>query len=279
MSVRELVPKHLFAPAEARGDSDNAFGTQKAAIAYADAEITIRVTSSYYGFLYVEHGGQCAGTRACQFHVFINGANNVVVNTVKGLKGIKWARNLLKVTGYVPFQTTPVNASGQPKVARRSRSTTARRRRPASEESASEESDSEESDSDGDSDEIERLKQELAEQKKKYAEQKKKYRNVKEKLDKQKKEFEKTLNNELDKQKKEFEKTLKEKLDKQKEELKEKVREGYEVLQVKLKKCVDKKSDQSDLALENEQLRQKIRKLMTVFHRLKDKVDSTVKRM
>ena len=85
MSVRELVPKHLFAPAEARGDSDHAFGTQQAAIAYADGQITRREPSSYYGFLYVEHGhgGQCAGYRPCKFHVFINSANNVVVNTSK----------------------------------------------------------------------------------------------------------------------------------------------------------------------------------------------------
>lgn len=257
MSVRALISKHSFAPAEARGDSDNAFDTQKDASAYADAHIKIRVTSSYYGFLYVEPGGQCGGYRACKFHVFTNGASNVVLNTVKGLKDIKWARALLKATGDVPFQTKPVNASGQPKVARR--------RRPASEESASEESASEDSDSDGDSDEIERLKQELAEQKKKY-------RNVKE-------NFMKKLKQELDEQKKKFEKKLNKKLDEQKKELKERVREAYEDLQVKLKNCMDKKSDQSDLALENKKLRQKIRKLLTVFKTLKDKVDISVKRM
>ena len=267
MSVRELVPKHLFAPAEARGDSDNAFGTQQAAIAYADGQITRREPSSYYGFLYVEHGGQCAGYRPCKFHVFINSANNVVVNTRK--KWTSWQKELLKVTGDVPFQTTPVNASGQPKVARRSRSTTARRRRPASEESASEESASEESDSDGDSDEIERLKQGLAEQKEKYRNVRENFRRkLKQELDEQKKEFEKK-----------FEKKLNKKLDEQKKELKERVREGYEVLQVKLKNCMDKKSDQSDLALENKKLRQKIRKLLTVFKTLKDKVDASVKRM
>ena len=257
MSVRELVPKHLFAPAEARGDSDHAFDTQKAAIAYADAEITIRVTSSYYGFLYVARGGQCAGNRPCKFHVFINGANKVVLNTRK--KWTSWQKELIKEAGKtVRFQTTPVNASGQPKVARR--------RRPASEESASEDSASEDSDSDGDSDEIERLKQELAEQKEKLKE--KFMKKLKQELDEQKKEL-----------KEKFEKKLKQELDEQKKELKERVREGYEVLQVKLKNCMDKKSDQSDLALENKKLRQKIRKLLTVFHRLKDKVDATVKRM
>ena len=124
-------------------------------------------------------------------------------------------------------------------------------------------SDSEESD------EIERLKQELAEQKEKY-------RNAKEK-------FMKKLKQELDEQqeklKEKFEKKLNKKLDEQKKELKERMRGPYEVLQGKLKKCRQQKSDQSDLALENEQLRQKIRKLLTVFNRLKDKVDVSVKRM
>ena len=268
MSVRALISKHSFAPAEARGDSDNPLALQKDALAYADAEITIRVTISYYGFLYVKPGGQCGGNRPCQFHVFINGANKVVVNTKK--KWTSWQARLIKEAGKtVRFQTTPVNASGQPKVARR--------RRPASEESASEDSASEDSDSDGDSDEIERLKQKLAEQKKKLAEQKKKFeKKLNKKLDEQKKEFEKKFEKELNKK---FEKELKEKLDEQKEKLKEKVRGPYEDLQVKLKNCMDKKSDQSDLALENKKLRQKIRKLLTVFHRLKDKVDATVKRM
>ena len=242
MSVRALISKHSFAPAEARGDSDNPLALQKDALAYADAEITIRVTISYYGFLYVKPHGQCGGNRPCQFHVFINGANKVVLNTRK--KWTSWQARLIKEAGKtVPFQTKPVTSL------------------------TPEGSDSEEEDCD--SDEIERLKQELAEQKEKY-------RNAKEK-------FMKKLNKKLDEQeeklKEKFEKKLKQELDKQKKELKERVREGYENLQVKLKKCVDKKSDQSDLALENEQLRQKIRKLLTVFHRLKDKVDATVKRM
>ena len=249
MSVRALISKHSFAPAEARGDSDNAFYTQKAAIDYADDHIKIKVTNSYYGFLYVEPGGQCGGYRPCQFHVFINGANKVVVNTRKNWT--PWQKGLIKEVGKpVRFQTKPVNASGQPEVARR--------RRPASEGSDSEEEDC-------DSDEIERLKQELAEQKEKYM-------NAKEK-------FEKKLNKKLDEQKEKFEKKLNKKLDEQKKELKERMRGAYEDLQGKIKKYKAKKSDQSDLALENEQLRQKIRKLLTVFHRLKDKVDATVKRM
>lgn len=242
MSVRELVSKHLFAPAEARGDSDNAFDTQKDAFAYADAQIKIRVTSSYYGFLYVEPGGQCGGYIACQFHVFTNGANNVELNTKK--KWTSWQKELIKEAGKtVPFQTKPVTSLTPDR------------------------SDSEEEDCD--SDEIERLKQELAEQKEKY-------RNAKEK-------FMKKLKQELDKQKEKlkekFEKKLNKKLDEQKEELIEKMRGPYEDLQEKLKNYKAKKSDQSDLTLENEKLRQKIRKLLTVFNRLKDKVDISVKRM
>ena len=242
MSVRALISKHSFAPAEARGDSDNPLALQKDALAYADAEITIRVTISYYGFLYVKPGGQCGGSRPCQFHVFINGANKVVLNTRK--KWTPWQARLIKEAGKtVPFQTKPVTSL------------------------TPDGSDSEEEDCD--SDEIERLKQELAEQKEKY-------RNAKEK-------FEKKLKQELDEQKEKlkekFEKKLNKELDEQKETLKERMRGPYEDLQGKLKKCMQQKSDQSDLALENEQLRQKIKKLLSVFHRLKDKVDATVKRM
>lgn len=265
MSVRELVSKHSFAPAEAKGDWDNAFDTQRVAKGWVDDRIERRESSSYYGYIYVKRGGQCDGP-SCKFHVFINSVDTVVVNTAKGLKNIKWAKALLKATGHVPFQTTPVNASGQPKVARRS--TTARRRRPDPEDSASEDSASDGA-SDGDSDEIERLKQKLADQKKKY-------RNVKE-------NFMERLQQELDEQKEKmkekFMKKLKEELYKQKKELKFEVREAYEGLQVKLKKCQAKKSDQRDLTLENEQLREKIRKLLTVFKTLKDKVDTSVKRM
>ena len=204
MSVRELVSKHLFAPAEAKGEWVNAFDTQKAAKSWVDARIERRVNKSYYGYIYVKRGGQCDATGpSCKFHVFINSVDTVILNTTKGLKDIKWAKALLKATDHVPFQTTPVNASGQPKVARRSRI----------EDSASEESASEDSDSDGDSDEIERLKQELAEQKKKY-------RNVKE-------NFMKKLKQELDEQKKKlkekFEKKLNKELDEQKKELKERI--------------------------------------------------------
>ena len=176
MSVRALISKHSFAPAEARGDSDNAFDTQKDAIAYADAEITIRVTSSYYGFLYVEPGGQCDGNRPCQFHVFTNGANKVELNTKK--KWTPWQKELIKelikeAGKTVPFQTKPVTS-----------------RTP-------EGSDSEEEDCD--SDEIERLKQELAEQKEKY-------RNAKEK-------FMKKLKQELDEQKERIERKIREKVE------------------------------------------------------------------
>ena len=235
MSVRALISKHSFAPAEARGDSDNPLALQKDALAYADAEITIRVTISYYGFLYVKPGGQCGGNRPCQFHVFINGANKVVVNTKK--KWTSWQARLIKEAGKtVPFQTKPVTSL------------------------TSEGSDSEEEDCD--SDEIERLKQELAEQKEKLKEKfmKKLKQELAEQKEKLKEKFMKKLKQELDEQKKElkekFEKKLKQELDEQKKELKERVREGYEVLQVKLKNCMDKKSDQSDLALENKKLRQ-----------------------
>ena len=255
MSVRELVSKHLFAPAEAKGEWDNAFDTQKAAKSWVDDRIKRRVNKSYYGYIYVKRGGQCDATGpSCKFHVFINSVDTVILNTTKGLKDIKWAKALLKATDHVPFQTTPVNASGQPKVARRSRI---------------EDSASEDSASDGDSYEIENYKEKLADKK--------------EELKELKKKFMKKLNKELDKQKEElkekFMKKLNKELDEQKKELKERMRGPYEDLRVKLKKCMDKKSDQSDLALENEQLRQKIRKLLTVFNRLKDKVDISVKRM
>jgi len=270
MSVRELVSKHSFAPAEAKGKSDNAFGTQRDAIAYADDEIKIRVTSSYYGFLYVEPGGQCGGYIPCKFHVFINSKDNVVAFTKK--KWTSWQKELIKEAGKtVPFQITPVDASGQPKVARRRRR---RREVSASEEevSASEEevsdseeedsaSDAEDSASDVDSEEIEKLNR----KNRKLDKQKKKY---KKKFDKQKKELTKK-----------FEKKLKQELDNQKKSLKESVLNFTNDLKGKLKKCKAEKSGQSDLALENEKLREKIRKLLTVFKTLKEKVDTSVKRM
>ena len=92
------------------GDSqDSAFGTQQDATTYAGRGIEERVTSSYYGFLYVKPGGQCGGNRPCQFHVFINSKDSVVLNTEKTMK--KWQKKLIKKVSKKPFQTTPVDAS------------------------------------------------------------------------------------------------------------------------------------------------------------------------